>query len=108
MKKTEISSENFLTALDEVIGRRKSFISGKLAVEDDKGNIEHHKLDSVTLSNLPAGRTFHNIDIQIQVKHVPGEQIPNLKIAPDVGVIERDEILEGWLKEIKDYERTNN
>ncbi len=108
LKKTEISSENFLTALDEVIGRRKSFISGKLAVEDDKGNIEHHKLDSVTLSNLPAGRTFHNIDIQIQVKHVPGEQIPNLKIAPDVEVIERDEILEGWLKEIKDYERTNN
>ncbi|MDM8565089.1 metal-dependent hydrolase [Candidatus Halobeggiatoa sp. HSG11] len=108
LKKKEISSDNLLTAFDDVIGRRKAFITGKLATEDDRGNIEHHTLDYVTQSNLPTGKTFHAVNVQIQIKHMPGEQIANLKIAPDVEEVETDEILDGWLKEIKDYERTNN
>jgi len=110
LKKSQLELDNLFNALDDVIGRRKAFISGKLATEDDKGNIEHHKLDYVTQSNLPTGKTFHNIDIQIQIKYVQGEKIPNLKIAPDVEVIEQDEILEGWMKQIKEFEneRTNN
>ncbi len=110
LKKAEIDSENLLTALDDVIGRRKAFISGKLAVEDDRGNIEHHSIDYGTQFNFPTGKTFHNIDIQIQIKHIPGEQIPNLKIAPDIEEVEQDEILDGWLKQIEEFEneRTDN
>jgi len=108
LKKEEITAENLLNALDNVIANRKAFITGKFATEDNKGNIEHHSFDYATLSNLPTGKKFYAINIQIQIKYVEGETIPNLQIEPDVELIERDEILDSWLNQIKKYERTNN
>ena len=103
LKKTEIDSDNLLSALDDVIGRRKAFITGKLAVEDNKGKIEHYPLNYVTESNLPIGKTFHNIDVQIQIKYVPGEKIPNLKISKDIIIREEDVILNDWFKQIDTF-----
>lgn len=99
LQKDELDSTKLITALEKVTNSNKCFISGKLAAENITGDIEHHKLEYVTISNLPKALRYHAFDLRIQVKHPPGVKITELEIKSDPPKVQKDEILDKWVKE---------
>ncbi|MEK8021679.1 MAG: metal-dependent hydrolase [Candidatus Parabeggiatoa sp.] len=99
LQKKEVESAKLISALDSVTKSDRLLISGKLASENLTGDIEHHKLDYVTKSELPEGIKYHAVDLKITVKHAPDIKISNLEIKSDPPTVERDEIMDRWINE---------
>lgn len=99
LKKDEVTYQEFIKAF-ELFSDYKLFITGKLAVENTIGNIEHHNIDLITLSNLPEGERYHALDLKFVFRHLPGIKLPELEIKSDPPKQQNNEILDKWIGEV--------